>query len=89
MFVIREGLPELQMKGKKLKKIETSVRVDDGKWHRIVVENHHSIQKKKRRLSLTIDGVRLERKMPQNRVANKLFFGNIPREYSSVSFFIF
>lgn len=63
--------------GKRKKNLNFSERLDDGEWHTLMIESKS--KKRKRKLTVTIDGRREKpKKIPQNKVSGDVFIGGIP-----------
>lgn len=88
LLEIKDGKVQLEVNGKRKKKLVVEHVVNDGAWHRILIEQ--ITNKKKRKISILIDQnmtVKKQTKIPQNKVGPNLYIGGIP-ENLQVSFAI-
>lgn len=75
---LKEGSILLHIVGKRKKMLQFSKKLDDGEWHRILIENKS--KKRKRKLTITLDGTKEKpKKIPQNRVSGDVFIGGVPQ----------
>ncbi|GJQ67201.1 hypothetical protein Trydic_g8109 [Trypoxylus dichotomus] len=77
LIELKEGLVSLHISGKRKKSINASKRLDDGEWHRLVIES--KAKRRKRKVAIIVDGRKEKpKKIPQNRVSGDVFIGGIP-----------
>ncbi|KAI4466136.1 netrin/laminin-related [Holotrichia oblita] len=78
LIELKDGSVALHFVGKRKKSLNISKRLDDGEWHKLLIENKS--KKRKRKLTITIDGRKEKpKKVPPNRVFGDVFIGGIPQ----------
>ncbi|XP_017778098.1 PREDICTED: laminin subunit alpha-1-like, partial [Nicrophorus vespilloides] len=77
LLEIKNGKVEFRMHGKRKKQLSSTLKIDDGNWHHVVIQYAAKTMKNKRKfMELEVDGVMQKVKAPPSRVTGSLYFGD-------------
>nr|XP_022919111.1 laminin subunit alpha-1 isoform X1 [Onthophagus taurus] len=81
LLELKDNIVLLHASGKKKKIVQITKIIDDGNWHKILIERRFDRKKKKRKVTiLSVDGSATKpQKLPQGRVFGEMYVGDIAK----------